>query len=101
VGKLVLIESENAVETKILLNRRPRNLLKEVTSRRTLIQIVSAFDEEVAECSPAKRAEMAKTIIGGAPVTQSYADEIGADGYAVEAGTGVELAKKLISAAKK
>jgi 5-methyltetrahydrofolate--homocysteine methyltransferase len=36
-----------------------------------------------------------KTMIGGAPVTQSYADEIGADGYAADAATAVDVAKKL------
>jgi 5-methyltetrahydrofolate--homocysteine methyltransferase len=41
----------------------------------------------------------AKTIIGGAPVTQSYADEIGADGYAADAASAVDLVKELIGAA--
>ncbi len=35
-----------------------------------------------------------KVMIGGAPVTQEYADRIGADGYASNAGSAVELAKK-------
>ncbi|QHQ61324.1 dihydropteroate synthase [Anaerocolumna sedimenticola] len=38
----------------------------------------------------------AKVIIGGAVITQSYADEIGADGYAKDAGETVVLAKKLL-----
>jgi 5-methyltetrahydrofolate--homocysteine methyltransferase len=38
-----------------------------------------------------------KVMIGGAPVSQSYADKIGADGYAPDAGMAVELAKSLIS----
>lgn len=37
-----------------------------------------------------------KVIIGGAPVTQAYADQIGADGYATDAATGVDVAKKLL-----
>jgi len=37
-----------------------------------------------------------KTIIGGAPVTQEFADKIGADGYAPDAATGVKKAKELI-----
>ncbi|MGD2253415.1 MAG: corrinoid protein [Anaerolineales bacterium] len=37
-----------------------------------------------------------KVIIGGAPVTQTFADEIGADGYAPDAGSAVELARKLL-----
>ena len=36
-----------------------------------------------------------KVIIGGAPVTQAYADEIGADGYAPDAAAAVKLAVAL------
>ena len=35
----------------------------------------------------------AKILIGGAPVTQEYADEIGADGYSDDANTAVKAAK--------
>jgi len=38
-----------------------------------------------------------KTMIGGAPVTQAYADEIGADGYAPDAASAVDKAKELIA----
>ncbi len=36
-----------------------------------------------------------KLIIGGAPVTQAFCDEIGADGYAPDAASAADLAKKL------
>ena len=39
-----------------------------------------------------------KIMIGGAPVTQDYADEIGADGYAPDAASAVDLAADLMSA---
>jgi 5-methyltetrahydrofolate--homocysteine methyltransferase len=35
-------------------------------------------------------------MVGGAPVTQEYADKVGADGYAPDASTAVRLAKDLI-----
>ena len=35
-------------------------------------------------------------MVGGAPVTQEYADKVGADGYAADASTAVRLAKDLI-----
>ncbi|MGD0573310.1 MAG: corrinoid protein [Sedimentisphaerales bacterium] len=38
-----------------------------------------------------------KVMIGGAPVTQNYADKIGADGYAADAATAVDVAKRLIA----
>ena len=37
-----------------------------------------------------------KVMIGGAPVTQGYADKIGADGYAPDAASAVDLAKSLL-----
>lgn len=38
-----------------------------------------------------------KTMIGGAPVTQAYADKIGANGYAPDAASAVDLAKSLLN----
>lgn len=37
-----------------------------------------------------------KVMIGGAPITQDYADEIGADGYAPDAASAVDKAKELL-----
>jgi len=37
-----------------------------------------------------------RVMIGGAPVTQGYADKIGADGYAPDAASAVDLAKSLL-----
>ena len=37
-----------------------------------------------------------KVMIGGAPLTQSYADEIGADGYAPDAASAVDEVKQLL-----
>jgi 5-methyltetrahydrofolate--homocysteine methyltransferase len=38
-----------------------------------------------------------KIMIGGAPVTQEYANEIGADGYAPDAASAVDLVRTLIA----
>jgi len=40
----------------------------------------------------------AKIMVGGAPVTQRYADDIGADGYGENAAAAVALARKLMAA---
>jgi 5-methyltetrahydrofolate--homocysteine methyltransferase len=40
-----------------------------------------------------------KVMVGGAPVTQGFADEIGADGYAPDAASAVDLARSLLGAA--
>jgi len=39
-----------------------------------------------------------KVLVGGAPINQSYATEIGADGYAADAASAAELASSLIAA---
>ena len=39
-------------------------------------------------------------MVGGAPVTQAYADAVGADGYAADASTAVRMAKDLIERAE-
>jgi len=38
-----------------------------------------------------------KVLVGGAPITQRYAEEIGADGFAESAAGAVPLAKKVVS----
>ena len=42
--------------------------------------------------------DQVKVMVGGAPVTQQFADEIGADGFTENASTAVALARKLIAA---
>jgi 5-methyltetrahydrofolate--homocysteine methyltransferase len=42
--------------------------------------------------------DQVKVIIGGAPVSQNFADEVGADGYAADAGGAAKLAKSLMKA---
>jgi 5-methyltetrahydrofolate--homocysteine methyltransferase len=41
--------------------------------------------------------ERVKVMVGGAPVTQRFAEQIGADGYSPSAAGAVELAKKLMA----
>ncbi len=41
--------------------------------------------------------DQVKVIIGGAPVSQDFADEISADGFAPDAASAVDLCKKLLS----
>ncbi|MCP4022792.1 MAG: cobalamin-binding protein [Desulfobacteraceae bacterium] len=41
--------------------------------------------------------DQVKIMVGGAPVTQAFSDEIGADGFAPDAGSASRLAKELVS----
>ncbi|MBN8639628.1 MAG: corrinoid protein [Anaerolineae bacterium] len=43
--------------------------------------------------------DQVRVLIGGAPITQSYADEIGADGYAPDATSAVRVAQSLLGKA--
>jgi 5-methyltetrahydrofolate--homocysteine methyltransferase len=40
--------------------------------------------------------DQVKVLIGGAPITQKYADEIGADGFSESAAGAVAAAKKVL-----
>jgi len=46
--------------------------------------------------SKASMRDKVKVLIGGAPITQAYAEKIGADGYAPDASRAVKLAKSLL-----
>lgn len=52
----------------------------------------------VVELIKKEEGDKIKVIIGGAPVTHDYAEEIGADGYAPDAALSVELVKSIIAA---
>jgi 5-methyltetrahydrofolate--homocysteine methyltransferase len=41
--------------------------------------------------------DQVKIMVGGAPVTQAFADEIGADGFAADAGSASKMAKALVA----
>ena len=52
----------------------------------------------IEELKEAGLRDQVKVMVGGAPITQSWAEKIGADGYAEDAITAVVLAKNLVGA---
>ncbi len=62
------------------------------TTMRSMGHTIKALEE-------AGLRDRVKVIIGGAPVTQSFADQIGADGYAPNAAAAADLAKRLAKVA--
>ncbi len=52
--------------------------------------------ETIARSRTRACATQVKVMVGGAPVTAAFADEIGADGYGANAGMAVERAKELV-----
>ena len=53
--------------------------------------------ETIAALKAAGLRDQVKVMVGGAPVTEAYAAEIGADGYGANAGMAVERAKELVN----
>jgi len=51
----------------------------------------------IEELKEAGLRDKVKVMVGGAPITQNWADKIGADGYAEDAIGAVALAKRLVS----
>jgi corrinoid protein of di/trimethylamine methyltransferase len=84
----------------------PERILSEIRTRKINLVALSALltttmpymKTIIAELKKAGVREQVKVIIGGAPVTQRYADEIGADGYSDNANGAVGLARRLVAA---
>lgn len=61
-----------------------------------LTTTMPAMKDVIQSLNEAGIRDSVKVMIGGAPVTQNYADEIGADGYSPDAASAVDKAKELI-----
>jgi 5-methyltetrahydrofolate--homocysteine methyltransferase len=57
------------------------------------------MEQVVTALEAANLRESVKVMIGGAPITQTFADNIGADGYAPDASRATALAKSLMGLA--
>ena len=56
------------------------------------------MENTIAALTDAGLRDKVKIMVGGAPLTQDYADKIGADGYAADANQAVASAKSLVGA---
>jgi 5-methyltetrahydrofolate--homocysteine methyltransferase len=61
---------------------------------------MGAMKETIKVLKESGLRDKVKIIVGGAPITQSFADSIGADSYAKDAATAVDKAKELINSRK-
>jgi 5-methyltetrahydrofolate--homocysteine methyltransferase len=61
-----------------------------------LTTTMPAMRDTIAALEQAGVRNQVKVIVGGAPITEAYAKEIGADGYAPDASRAVAIAKTLI-----
>ncbi len=65
-----------------------------------LTTTMTNMHEIINELNKQGMKDSVKVIIGGAPVTQNYADEIGANGYAADAASAVELLHDVLGSKK-
>jgi len=83
---------------------RPEKYVEAVQESKATIVALSALltttmpvmKDTIEALKAAGLRDRVKIMIGGAPVTQSFADEIGADGYAPDAASAVDKAKEII-----
>ena len=64
-----------------------------------LTTTMNAMKETVAALNRSPRRDQFKIMVGGAPVTQAFADEIGADIYTADAASAAQAAKSLAESA--
>ena len=62
-----------------------------------LTNTVGQMKEVIEALNQSNLRDKIKVMVGGAPVTQEFADSIGADGYASDAGSAVDKAKELLA----
>ena len=65
---------------------------------RWLVRLALRLGDAAEVVEPAGLRDQVIVMVGGAPVTQEYADAVGADGYAADAATAVRKAKELLAA---
>jgi len=63
-----------------------------------LTTTMPAMKEIINGLTEAGVREQVKVLIGGAPVSQLFCDEIGADGYGEDAAAAIKLAKAIVAA---
>ncbi len=88
------------------VNAEPEKFVEAVQQQQVNVVAMSALltttmtrmKDTIQALKAAGLRDQVKVIIGGAPITQTFADEIGADGYAPDASQAVTLTKRLLTA---
>ncbi len=101
----MMMESAGMVVHNLGVDIAPEDFVAEIKNKNAQIVCLSALltttmpmmKQTVDAIIEAGLRDNVKVMIGGAPVTQSFADEIGADGFAADAGSAARLAKELVA----
>lgn len=84
------------VEPEAFLKAVQENDAQIVGMSALLTTTMPQMEKTVEVLKEAGLRDKVKIILGGAPLDQKFTDEIGADGYGEDAGSAVQLAKKLL-----
>ena len=100
----IMLEGEGFEIIDLGVNVKPEEVVGAVQEHQPQLLGFSAFltttmpffKSNLAALTEAGLRDSVKVMVGGAPVTQEYADSVGADGFATDASAAVRLAKKLM-----
>ena len=100
----IMLEGAGFTVIDIGVQAGPEKFIKAIEEHKPDIVGMSAFltttmpmfKTNIHEITKAGLRDQVIIMVGGAPVTQEYADVVGADGYAADASTAVRRAKELI-----
>lgn len=100
----IMLEGEGFDIVDLGVNVKPEEVVAAVQEHQPQILGFSAFltttmpffKSNLAALTEAGLRDSLRVMVGGAPVTQEYADSVGADGFAPDASAAVRLAKQLM-----
>jgi len=107
IGKNMVLTMLKGVGFKVIdlgVNVKSEDFVREIADQKPDVLGMSALltttmpqmQEVIESLIEAGLKERIKVMVGGAPVTEKFAMDIGADGYARDAGEAVSLAKQLM-----
>ncbi len=102
----MMLESGGLDVTNLGVDVAPEAFMEQVKENNAKIICLSALltttmpmmKETIDLIAEAGIREQVKVLVGGASVTQAFADEIGADGYAPDAGSAAKMVKSMMAA---
>lgn len=101
----MMMESSGMTVYNLGVDIAPEEFVKQIKEKNASIVCLSALltttmpamKETIDAITEAGLRDELKIMIGGAPVTQSFADDIAADGFAPDAGSAAKLAKSFVA----
>ncbi len=99
----MMMESAGLTVHNLGVDIAPEDFIAQIKEKNATILCLSALltttmpmmKQTVDAIVESRLRDQVKIMVGGAPVTQAFADEIGADGFAADAGSASKLAKSL------